>query len=78
MAATKHQPAPFPSKDEVLAFIREHEGTVGKREIARAFQLKGQQRIALKALLKDLAAEGHIERDRKRRVAAPAACLRSP
>ena len=71
MAATKHQPAPFPSKDEVLAFIREHEGTVGKREIARAFQLKGQQRIALKALLKDLAAEGHIERDRKRRVAAP-------
>ena len=71
MAAAKRQPAPFPSKDEVLAFIREHDGTVGKREIARAFQLKGQQRITLKALLKELAAEGHIERDRKRRVAAP-------
>ncbi len=71
MAAAKRQPAPFPSKDEVLAFIREHDGTVGKREIARAFQLKGQQRITLKALLKELAAEGHIERDRKRRVVAP-------
>ncbi len=71
MAAAKRQPAPFPSKEEVLTFIREHDGTVGKREIARAFQLKGQQRIALKALLKELTAEGHIERDRKRRVAAP-------
>ncbi|MDJ0942973.1 MAG: ribonuclease R [Kiloniellales bacterium] len=71
MAAAKRQPAPFPSKDEVLAFIREQDGRVGKREIARAFQLKGQQRIALKALLKELAAEGHIERDRKRRVVAP-------
>ncbi len=71
MAAAKRQPAPFPSKEEVLTFIREHDGTVGKREIARAFQLKGQQRITLKALLKELAAEGHIERDRKRRVAAP-------
>ena len=69
--APKRQEAPFPSKDEVLAFIREQDGTVGKREIARAFQLKGQQRIALKALLKELAADGHIARDRKRRVAAP-------
>ena len=33
----------------------------GKREIAKAFGLKGQEKIALKALLKDMAEEGLID-----------------
>ena len=70
MAKAKRKPS-LPSKDEILAFIRDHPGPVGKREIARAFQIKGQDRIGLKALLKDLAAEGHLQRDRKRKVAVP-------
>lgn len=36
----------------------------GKREIARAFGLKGQEKIALKALLKDMAEEGLIDGNR--------------
>jgi ribonuclease R len=65
--ATAH---PLPTRDEVLAFIRESPQPVGKREIARAFRLKGSDKIPLKALLKDLAAEGLLERQRKRKVAS--------
>ena len=38
---------------------------ISKREIARAFDIKGDDRIALKRLLKELEAEGAIERRRK-------------
>ena len=58
----------LPSREEVLAFIaREGErGTkVGKREIARAFGLGAAERIGLKRLLKDLEAEGHVDRRRR-------------
>ena len=61
---------PFPTKEQVLAFIRESEGPVGKREIARAFHLKGADRIPLKAMLKELEKEGQVDRGRKRQLAA--------
>ncbi len=51
----------LPSKEQVLEFIQTSETTVGKREIAKHFRLKGQERIALKALLKDMAEEGLID-----------------
>ena len=46
---------------------------VGKREIAREFHLRGDDRIALKALLKELESDGSVERDRARRLAPPTA-----
>jgi ribonuclease R len=60
----------LPSRADILAFItseREVLGEkgrvkIGKREIARAFNLKGEARIALKALLKELEAEGTVAR----------------
>jgi ribonuclease R len=61
---------PFPTKEQVLTFIRESEGPVGKREIARAFHLKGADRIPLKALLKELETEGEVDRGRKRQLSA--------
>jgi ribonuclease R len=64
--AAKQKQAPFPSRDDVLAFIRAQDGEPGEREIARAFRLKGGQRAALRGLLKDLAEEGLIERSRRR------------
>jgi len=67
------KPAPFPSRDAVLEFIRQSPTPVGKREIARAFQLTGDQRPALKLLLKDLGEAGLLERMRGRRMAPPAA-----
>lgn len=65
---TKH--SPLPSKAEVLQFINESAQRVGKREIARAFGLRGDDRQALKTILRELADDGHIER-RHRRVAPP-------
>jgi ribonuclease R len=62
--------APFPTKEQVLAFIRESPTPVGKREIARAFHLKGQDRIPLKALLKELERDGNVDRGRNRRIGA--------
>ena len=56
----------FPSKAELLAFIRERPGKVGTREIARAFGLKNAARAELKRVLRDLADEGEIEKRRKK------------
>ena len=53
-----------PTRDELLAFIRDSETPVGKREIARAYGLKGDQRIELKELLRDLRDAGEIAPDR--------------
>ena len=56
----------LPAKADLLAFIREHPGKVGTREIARAFGLKNALRAALKRMLRDLADEGAIEKRRKK------------
>lgn len=58
----KPRPAPgLPSRQQILDFIASSEEPAGKREIARAFGLKGQEKIQLKALLKDMADEGLID-----------------
>ena len=62
----KGKRAPLPTCEEVLAFITENPNQGGKREVARAFGLKGQQRIALKAMLGELQDEGLIKKQGKR------------
>lgn len=64
---------PVPSKQEVLDFIRSQPGHVGKRELARAFNLKGADKIMLKAVLKELEGEGAVQRGAKRSFAQPGA-----
>jgi ribonuclease R len=51
----------MPSRQQVLDFIQSSSIPAGKREIAKAFGLKGQEKIKLKALLKDMAEEGLID-----------------
>ena len=51
----------LPSPKQILAFIAAAPTTAGKREIARHFGLQGHEKIALKALLKDMAEEGLID-----------------
>ena len=51
----------MPSREQVLEFIQTSERKVGKREIGKAFGLKGQEKIGLKRLLKDMAEEGLID-----------------
>ena len=53
--------APFPSKEEILAFIGDKPGQIGTREIARAFNLKNDRRVELKRMLRELADEGRVE-----------------
>ncbi len=51
----------MPTRQQILDFITSSESPAGKREIARAFGLTAQEKIALKALLKDMADEGLID-----------------
>jgi ribonuclease R len=51
----------LPSREQILDFIQTSDEPAGKREIARAFGLKAQEKIALKALLRDMADEGLID-----------------
>ncbi|WP_205693824.1 VacB/RNase II family 3'-5' exoribonuclease [Croceicoccus ponticola] len=59
------RPHGLPNKEQVMEFIRNSETPAGKREISRAFGLSGQEKIALKALLRDMADEGLIDGDRR-------------
>ncbi len=54
----------IPSKAEVLQWIADHPTKTSKRDIAKAFGIKGAARIDLKALLKELEAEGHLKKRR--------------
>lgn len=57
----------LPTKKEIRDFIDDSGGTAGKREVARAFGIKGQDRIWLKRVLKEIAAERAVETDEKGR-----------
>ncbi len=54
-------PQGMPTPAQVLEFIQSSAAPAGKREIAKAFGLKGAEKIKLKALLKDMAEEGLID-----------------
>jgi ribonuclease R len=56
----------LPSRKQILDFIASSDQPAGKREIARAFGLKGNDKIALKRLLNDMGDEGLIEASRGR------------
>jgi ribonuclease R len=58
------QPPGLPTRKQVLDFISSSAEPAGKREIAKAFGLQGAEKIALKALLRDMADEGLIDGNR--------------
>ncbi|MGN7734266.1 ribonuclease R [Ensifer sp. 22564] len=72
--AAKGGPAPasepiihgaVPPRDVLMRFIAENPDRASKREIAKAFGLKGDTRVELKALLKSLEVDGLVEKKRK-------------
>ena len=68
MASSKRpprEPSPLPTREDVLNYLATHPNKAGKRDIARAFGLKGADKIGLKALLKELQDEGLLERHGK-------------
>ncbi|MEL6684414.1 MAG: ribonuclease R [Pseudomonadota bacterium] len=54
----------IPSKSEILAWISENPTKAAKRDIAKAFGIKGAARIDLKRLLKELESEGKLTKRR--------------
>jgi len=60
MARTKTK-AGLPTRQQIIDFISTSDAPAGKREIAKAFGLSAQEKIALKALLRDMSDEGLID-----------------
>jgi ribonuclease R len=57
---------PLPSKDQIRQWIAENPGLSAKRDIAKAFGIKGDARIELKAMLRELEGEGAVARTARR------------
>ncbi|MEX1147142.1 MAG: ribonuclease R [Sphingomonadales bacterium] len=62
--------APFPDKDAILKFISESGEPVGKREIARAFHIRGDDRIQLKRILREMREEGLLGKSHRKALEA--------
>ncbi|SEW45559.1 RNAse R [Cognatiyoonia koreensis] len=56
--------AQIPSKQDILDFIADNPARTAKRDIARAFGIKGAQRIDLKRILKEMEADGQLQKRR--------------
>ena len=55
----------MPNKIEILQWISDNPTLTAKRDIAKAFGIKGAARIDLKRVLKELEDEGHLEKRKK-------------
>src|SRR3954453_22802940 len=62
----RNRPDGFPNRKQILDSIASSDQHAGKRDIARAFGLSGQDKIELKRLLNDMADEGLIDHSRGR------------
>lgn len=58
----------LPTREQILEFVSGATGNIGKREIARAFNVKGADRIPLKQMLKAMAEEGVLVKSEKRKL----------
>ncbi|MEE2995957.1 MAG: ribonuclease R [Pseudomonadota bacterium] len=67
----KRRNASLPTKREVLEFVRDSSEPVGKKEIARAFNIRGPDRTLLNAILRELRNDGELDRGRGRRYGKP-------
>lgn len=63
--------SPFPSKQQIVDFVRDTPGRIGKREIARAFKLDVDQKRLLKSVLKEMKSEGMLDAGRRKQVSDP-------
>lgn len=55
----------LPTKPEILQWISDNPTLTAKRDIAKAFGIKGAARIDLKRILKELEDEGHLQKRKK-------------
>ncbi len=57
---------PIPTKDQIRQWIAENPGLVAKRDIAKAFGIKGDAKIDLKRILREMEDEGALEKKARR------------
>ncbi len=57
---------PLPSKDQIRQWITDNPGLTSKRDIAKAFGLKGDQRAELRRLLAELEEDGTLSKSARR------------
>ncbi len=55
----------IPSKAEILQWISDNPTKTSKRDIARAFGIRGAQKIDLKQVFRELEEEGHLTKSKK-------------
>lgn len=55
----------LPTKDQILQWISDNPTKTSKRDISRAFSVKGAAKIDLKRMLKELEEDGHLTKRRK-------------
>ncbi|MBI3517366.1 MAG: ribonuclease R [Proteobacteria bacterium] len=67
MAKPTPDPSPFPTRDQILAYLKENSGAAGKREISHAFRIDAADRVKLRRLLNELERDGSLERVRRGR-----------
>ncbi len=57
---------PIPTKDQIRQWIAENPGLSAKRDIAKAFGIKGDAKIDLKRILREMEDEGALEKKARR------------
>ncbi len=55
----------LPDREALLAYLRENPGDTSKRDIAKAFGIKGDNRVILKAMIRELKGEGALKKQGK-------------
>jgi ribonuclease R len=66
----KRPPRQLPTRAEILDYIAKSPTPLARRDIVRAFKVEPKDRLALKALIRDIEREGPVERAGKRRFKA--------
>lgn len=57
----------LPSKSDILDWVRENPAKASKRDIARAFGVKGADRVELKRMIREMQADGDLKKGQGRR-----------
>jgi ribonuclease R len=63
--AKQNRSGEIPTREQIVEFIDLNPSAASKRDIAKAFGIRGDDRVILKALLKEMEEDGIINRSRK-------------
>ncbi len=58
----------LPTKQEIIAYLKDADNEVARRDLARAFGVKGEARAQLRAMLKEMDADGSISMKSGKRI----------